>query len=254
MEGIAIVNGVQLPVDQAGVSVLDPGFTVGWSVFETLIAVGGVPDNLAAHLDRLELSCEEASVPVHDRQTLEHEAHRAAEGVAGPARVRITLTAGGSRILVATPLDATRRHRPVVAARGIWREDPYLEGSVKHTSRASWMVALARAEVDEILLVDGQGRFVEGTTSAILAVHQGIIYTHPADGRILGSTTCQQLLNRADALGIEVRLQAPSADGPWDGLYIASVSRNIAPVTLLDGERLRGWEPVGRRLAGIPNR
>ncbi|MFK7928358.1 MAG: aminotransferase class IV [Myxococcota bacterium] len=254
MDGIAIVNGVKLPVDQAGVSVLDPGFTVGWSVFETMVAAGGVPDNLSAHLDRLELSCDEAVVPMHDRKTLEFESHRAAESVEGASRVRITLTAGGSRIVVATPLDATRRHRPVTAARGIWREDPYLEGSVKHTSRASWMVAIARAEVDEILLVDGQGRFVEGTTSAILAVIDGVVWTHPADGRILGSTSCQQLLNRADALSIEVRREAPDAAGPWDGLYIASVSRNIAPVTLLDGERLPGWDPVGRRLAGIPHR
>jgi len=254
MEGVAIVNGRELPLDKAGISVLDPGFTLGWSVFETLVAVSGIPDNLGAHLDRLELSCAEAAVPLHEREDLERDIHLAARKIKGHSRVRVTLTAGGSRIIVATRLDTDRKHRAVVAVRGVWREDPYLPGFVKHGSRASWAVAVARAEVDEVLLVDGRGDFVEGTTSAILAVVDGVVYTHPQDGRILPSTTCRALLKRADALGIEVRLQPPDATGPWDGLYIASVSRHIAPVTLLDGQRLSGWDPVGRRLAGLPVR
>ena len=254
MEGVAIVNGTELPLDRAGISVTDPGFTLGWSVFETLVAVSGIPDNLGAHLDRLDLSCHEAAVPPHDREELERDVHIAARKIKGHARIRVTLTAGGTRVIVATPLDTKRRHRAVVAVRGVWREDPYLPGFVKHGSRASWSVAVARAEVDEVLLVDGRGAFVEGTTSAILAVVNGVLYTHPQDGRILGSTTCRALLKRAEALGIETRLQPPDATGPWDALYIASVSRHIAPVTLLDGERLPGWDPVGRRLAGLPVR
>lgn len=254
MKGIAIVNGRKVSLQKAGISVLDPGFTVGWTVFETLVAVSGVPDNLGAHLDRLEISANEAAVPMHAREDLERDVHVAAQRVDGNSRVRVTLTAGGSRIIVATELDMTRRHQAVVAARGVWREDPYLPGFVKHGSRAGWMVAVSRAEVDEILLVDGKGRLVEGTTSAILAVVGGVLYTHPQDGRILGSTTCQALLKRADALSIEVRHEAPSAAGPWDALYVASVSRHIAPITLLDGERLPGWDPVGRRLAGLPVR
>lgn len=250
--GAAVVNGRLVPLAKAGISVLDPGFTVGWTVFETLVAVSGVPDNLGAHLDRLEISCSEAGIPAHEREDVERDVHVAARKVQGNSRIRITVTAGGSRVVVATPLDTSRRHRAVTAARGVFREDPYLPGFVKHGSRAGWMVAVKRAGVDEVLLVDGKGRFVEGTTSAILAVQDGVLLTHPQDGRILGSTTCQALLERADALGIPVSMEAPDATGPWDALYIASVSRHIAPVTLLDGQRLPGWDPVGRRLAGLP--
>lgn len=254
MEGVAIVNGVQSQLAEARIPVTDPAFLVGWAVFESLVAVGGIPDNLAAHLDRLQLSCDEARIPLGDRALIEREAHLVARAVGGSSRIRITLTAGGARVIVAQPLDGGRRHRPVTAARGVWREDPYLPGFVKHTSRAGWQVALARSEVDEVLLVDGKGRFVEGTTSGILASVGGELLTHPQDGRILGSTTVQSLIARAEALGIPVRLQAPSASGPWDALYIASVTRHIAPVTLLDGARLPGWDTLGRRLAGLPLR
>ena len=254
MEGVAIINGVRQALSQASIPVTDPGFTLGWAVFETLVSSGGVPDNLPDHLYRLQHSCEEASVPMPDIGVLEREVHLAARTLGARARIRITVSASGTRVIVATHLDLERKHRPVTAARGIYREDPYLSGVVKHTSRASWMAAVTRAGVDEVLLVDGKGRFVEGTTSGILAVIGGVLFTHPQDGRILESTTVRRLLDRAEALGIEVRLQAPPAAGPWDGLYIASVSRQLAPVTLLDGERLSGWEPVGRRLAGLPGR
>ena len=175
MDGVAIVNGVRAPLDEAGISVLDPAFTVGWGVFETLTAASGVPDNLTAHLDRLSISCREAWIDFPDRDDLEKEVHRAA-------------------------------------------------------------------------------RRIEGTTSAILAVIDGVMYTHPQDGRILGSTTLQQIVSRAEAIDIPIVWEGPPAAGPWDGLYIASVGRHMAPVTLLDGERLPGWDPVGRRLAALPVR
>lgn len=254
MQGVAIINGVRQSLSEARVPVTDPGFTLGWAVFETLVSSGGVPGHLPDHLYRLSQSCSEASVPMPDQTVLEREIHLAARTVGSRARIRVTITAAGTRVIVATPLDLERKNRPVTAARGVYREDPYLSGAVKHTSRASWMAAVTRAGVDEVLLVDGRGLFVEGTTSGILAVIDGVVFTHPHDGRILESTTVRRLVERAEALGIPVSYQAPPAAGPWDGLYIASVARDLAPVTLLDGERLAGWEPIGRRLAGLPLR
>ena len=252
MEGIAIVNGTVVPLEQAGISVMDPGFTQGWAVFEALTAISGIPNNMAAHLDRLDASCEEACVPKASRKDLQRELSRAASRVKGLCRLRITLTAGGARIVTAVPLDASRRHRPVTAIRGVFREDPYVQGAVKHCSRLSWQVAVARSGVEEVLLVDGKGRFTEGTTTGIIAVIDGELWTHPQDGRILESTTVQRMVERARARGITVNWRAPSAAGPWDGLYVASVTRDLAPVTLLDNERLGGWEPIGRVLAGLP--
>ncbi|HMV65890.1 MAG TPA: aminotransferase class IV, partial [Myxococcota bacterium] len=138
---------------------------------------------------------------------------------------------------------------PVRAARGPHRDEPFLGGRPKHSSRAPWAVAVARSGVDDVLLVDASGRFTEGTTCGILAVLDGVLWTAPDDGRILPSTTVIDVVRRAEALGVPVRREGPPADGPWDGLYVASATRDLAPVVELDGAALPGWEPVGRRIA-----
>jgi len=188
------------------------------------------------------------------RATLERELSLASSHVTGLSRLRVTLTAAQVRVVTARPLDETRKHRPMTAVRGVYREDPYLQGSVKHCSRLSWMVAVARSGAEEVLLIDGKGRFTEGTTTGIIAVIDGEVWTHPQDGRVLESTTVLRMVERARAYGITVHWKAPSAAGPWDGLYVCSITRDIAPVTLLDNQRLGGWEPIGRLLAGLPTR
>ena len=132
--------------------------------------------------------------------------------------------------------------------RGPHREDPFLGGRVKHGSRLPWVIAVKRSGVDEVLLVE-DGRFVEGTTSGVLAVVDGTLVTAPDDGAALVSTTVARILERAERLGVPVRRERVDAQGPWDGLYIASATRDLAPVVELDGEPLPGWDPVGRRLA-----
>ena len=97
--------------------------------------------------------------------------------------------------------------------------------------------------------MDDEGRFTEGTTCAIVAIQDGVLYTAPHDGRILPSTTLIALLDRAEALGIACVRRGPLAEGPWDALYVASTTRKLAPVIELDGVALSVWDPVGRRLA-----
>lgn len=247
--GIVLIDGVPCAPGEACIPISDPAFTVGWSVFEALRAEGGQIAELEAHLDRLGESCAAACLPPPDRALLAAELRIAAATVPGPSRLRVTLTGGGRRVVLAEPRDEARMHAPVRCARGPHVEDPFLPGFVKHGSRAGWVVAVRRAGVDDVLRVDGQGRFTEGTTCAILAVIGGTLWTAPHDGRILESTACRAVLRRAEALGVPVRREGPSAAGPWDGLYVASATRGLAPVVELDGEALPGWEPIGRRLA-----
>ena len=248
--GWCVLDGRLLPLADAALPVDDPAVTLGWAVFETLVT-GHPAERVEAHLRRLAQSAAAAEIPMVDRRVLCDDIATVAAALGGPARVRISLTGGGRRVVTAVPLELERRNRAVRAVRGIHRDDPVLPGAVKHTSRAAWVVAVRRSGADEMLLVDASGRFTEGTSSAIAAVRDGVLWTAPHDGRILVSTTLCEVVARAVRLGVVVCREGPPAAGPWDGLYICSTTRDLAPVTELDGVPLPGWEPVGRALAEI---
>ena len=240
------VNGVLSPGRDAVIPAMDAGFLVGWTVFETALSIGGRIPALQLHLDRLAESCTEADISLPSEVV--QEMHDVAGRVPGRARVRITLSGSGLRIVSAEPVSLERFGKPVRCARGRFCTDPYLSGAVKHGSRAGWVVAVRRAGVDDVLLVDEAGRFTEGTTCGILAVCDGEVYTAPNDGRILPSTTVSQLVELAKSLGVPVHREGASSTGPWDGLYIASATRGLVSVVELDGQSLPGAEPVGRML------
>lgn len=246
-----ILDGQGMPSDRACIPANDPAVTLGWSVFETLQLPGADVD---VHLDRLAASCEAGLIAMPDRAQLRAEVALAASHIPEGARIRITLTGGGRRIVSVEAIDPLRRHQPIRAVRGPHRTEPVLGGSVKHGSRLPWVVAVHHSGVDDVLMVDAEGHFTEGTMCGILAVVGGELFTAPADGRILASTTVAAIVRRAEALGIPVHRMGPSAKGPWDGLYVASATRDIAPVVELDGVALPVWDPIGRRLRGQPLR
>ncbi|MEN0068041.1 MAG: aminotransferase class IV [Myxococcota bacterium] len=247
MDGWAIVDGTGTPLAEARIPITDVGFTHGYSVFETLML--GPGRDLADNLTRLSKSAAAAMISYPGDDLLRAEVARVAEQVGADAVVRITLTGDGRRIVWATPLETGRRGRPVRCATQPWLpQGSAIDGSVKHRSRMDWMVALRRHGADEILLVDAAGRFTEGTSSAVLASIDGRLMTAPWDGRILRSTTLARLLRLANDLGIDVVRQGALAKGPFDGLYLASTTRWLAPVIELDGRPLPGWDPIGKRL------
>ncbi|MCA9566534.1 MAG: aminotransferase class IV [Myxococcales bacterium] len=222
----------------------DVGWQRGWTVFETLRVVdGGIP-LLEEHVERLAKSAEAMRIRLADG--IADEARQLAGLASGESRIRITVSGTGHRVLTIEPVPPDRRGAPIRAATGPWVADPFLAGSVKHGSRAGWVVAVLKAGVDEVLLVDGDGRFTEGTTSGILAVVDGRIHTAPHDDRILQSTTVCDALRVAEQLGFAVVREGALAGGPFDALYIASATRGLSPVVELDGRPLPAWDPVGR--------
>ena len=153
--GMAMVDGELLRLGDARLPVTDPAFTVGWSVFETMAVTGDDVSRVRVHLERLEASAASGMVPFPGRPLLAREITETAAAVGFPCRVRVTLTGGGHRVVVATALDTRRRHKPVRAVRGAHHDEPYLGGRTKHGSRLPWIVAVRRSGTDEVLLVDG---------------------------------------------------------------------------------------------------
>jgi len=94
----AWVNGRLLAdPDEAALSVLDHGITVGDGVFETIKAVNGEPFALTRHLRRLAGSAQGLGLRVPDESCVrEAVAAIMADDADGVGRIRITLTGGPS--------------------------------------------------------------------------------------------------------------------------------------------------------------
>lgn len=243
--GWAMVNGRILPLRDARIPADDPGFTLGWTVFETMLVREGAVPRLAEHLARLAASAEQTGIPLPE---VAPEVVTLARKASVPSRLRVTLSGSGLRVLTLEPVSKDRWGQGVRCARGPSVTSPLLSGAVKHGSRAAWVAGVKRAGVDDLLLVDSDGRFTEATSAGIVAIVDGALYTAPFDGRILESTTVSALLDVAEAQGVPIERRGADAEGPWDGLYIASATRGLAPVLELDGRALAGWEPVGQAL------
>ncbi|MCB9796166.1 MAG: aminotransferase class IV [Alphaproteobacteria bacterium] len=223
----------------------DVGFLRGLTIFETWRSYSEVPFRLEAHLERLVASAASATLPPPDLGVLRAEL----EQVAGPDHVtRVHLTAGGQRVVSGRPVDPLYVRKPIRAA---WHEvlpGRGMPGSVKHTSRADWLVAARRAGVDEVLLVTPEGELLESNLSNVIAVIDGALVTPPADGRSLPGVTRAAMLEAAAEAGLPMREEKLLRGQQLEALYVCSTLKELSPVVELDGRAQPALHPLGEAL------
>ncbi|MFK4688772.1 aminotransferase class IV [Streptomyces pristinaespiralis] len=241
------VNGALSEIEDARVSVLDHGMTVGDGVFETVKAVHGRPFAPTRHLERLARSAAGLGLREPDLDEVRHAC--AAVLAANPmplGRLRITYTGGlsplgsdrgtdGPTLVVA--LGATTR-RPdttsVITVPWTRNERGALTG-LKTTSYAENVIALARAHehgASEALFANTVGRLCEGTGSNVFVVLDGELHTPPVSSGCLAGIT--------RALTVEWT-GAKETDLPMDVLehaeeiFLTSTLRDVQSVARVDG-------------------
>jgi len=235
----------------AGFALDDPALWSGLGVFETLRTANRRVFQLDAHLDRLAGSAAWMRWS-WDGAAVRRELLALATDAEGDVKLNVLLTPS-QRIVSRTPLDAARVGAPVRCATTPALPLATLPGSVKHTSRAHWVLAVrAAAErvgepVDEVIFADTDGTWLEANRSNVLAVRGGEVHTSPVDGRILEGVTRAVALGAARRLGIRVHERALAPTG-WDELYLCSTLKDLAPVARLDGAPGPGAGPVGAAL------
>ncbi|MEZ4237070.1 MAG: aminotransferase class IV [Myxococcota bacterium] len=215
-DGFAVVDGALVPLAEAVLPVTDVQVTHGLGVYETLSSDADPGPNLA----RLRESVAAIGVPMPDEDVLREEIARVAAAVGAVAWIRVNVTGDGRRIVFGTPAVAERRHQAVRCGRAPHVDHPLLAGAVKHRSRGPWVAELRRREVDELLFVDAAGRFTEGTSCAVLAVVDGVVFTAPWDGPdpAVDDAGADPRARRPRP-GSEVRRLGPLAEvgrRPWD--------------------------------------
>ncbi|HUW78634.1 MAG TPA: aminotransferase class IV [Candidatus Nanopelagicaceae bacterium] len=230
--------------DEARVSVLDHGFTVGDGVFETIKTIDGVPFALARHLDRLERSAVGMLLQVPERARLISAIASvlSANPVPGLGRLRLTWTGGigpsGSGRDPAAEPTLVITHMPTTSwaerAKIVTVDFPRNERSplagIKSTSYAENVLALAFANekgADEAIFGNTRGELCEGTGSNIFLVVGEELLTPPLSSGCLPGITRSLAIEwcgaREIAMPISVLMEA-------EEILLASTTRDLQTV------------------------
>jgi branched-chain amino acid aminotransferase len=269
MTSLVSLDGRVVPAEDARVSIFDRGFLYGDSVFEALRTYGGVPFALTEHLERLWRSAERAliSIPV-TLATFRKEILDALAAAQNPeSYIRLLVTRGRGTELGLDPALARAPLRiaivmelhPLPAAKyeqGVavvtFRSQRVADSTPASGAKLSnYMVAVLamdavkRANAEEAIVLDTEGRIVEGTTSNIFFVKDGTLVTPPESAGILLGITRQKLFLLAEREGIPVeeKMFFPDELARADEAFISSSIREIFPVVTIDGKTVGNGKP-----------
>ncbi|MEU4267581.1 aminodeoxychorismate lyase [Streptomyces sp. NPDC026092] len=240
------VNGGLRDAEEARVSVLDHGLTVGDGVFETVKAVRGGTFALTLHLERLTRSARGLGLPEPDLD----EVRRACAAVleANPmelGRLRITYTGGlsplgsergdaGTSLVVGLGESSPRPDSTAVITVPWTRNERGALTGLKTTSYAENVVALARAReqgASEALFANTVGQLCEGTGSNVFVVLDGRIHTPPVSSGCLAGITRALAVEWTGAVETDLPLDVLESA---EEIFLTSTLRDIQAVHRVD--------------------
>lgn len=271
---IAYVDGEYLPLEQARVPVTDRGLLFGDAVYEVVPVYAGRPYLLDAHLERLDRSLAGIRLPnPHSHgQWRELLAALVERNGGGDLALYLQVTRGAyprrDHRLPAKPRPTViafcqARHPPDPATfeqgvSAVTRADPrWARCEIKSTALlANVLVAdeARAAGAAEAILTRG-GEVAEGASSNVFAVLDGVLTTPPLSPAILAGITRDAVLRLArahDVAHAEAGIPAAALAGA-DEIWLTSSTREIYPVTRLDGRPIGTGRPgpVWTRMRGL---
>jgi len=254
--GEVYLNGEFMPLQSARISVMDRGFLFGDGVYEVIPVYGGHTFRLAQHMERLDNSLHgirmENPLPRDAwEQIFEHlkggtpEVNRliylqVTRGV-DPARNHLFPQRAAPTIF-AMAWDAKPRD-PAIAAHGLaaitLEDNRWQRCDIKSIALLGNVLLRQQADdvgVSEAILIR-DGLVTEGSSTNPFLVMDGEILTPPKSNRVLPGVTRDLVLELAREAGIPCVERSISRDEleTADEIWIASSSREVQPITSLDG-------------------
>ena len=256
------------PLNQAKVSVLDRGFLFGDGVYEVVPVYGRGLFRFEEHMARLERSL--AKVRIANPHTAAEwlaRCRRLIEShVAEDQLIYIQVTRGVAPRDHVMPTDieptvfimvsalkqpsAEQRHRGVACVTA--RDFRWERGDIKSISLLGNVLARQisadHGAVETILFRDGF--LTEAASCNVWVVHEGAVLGPPASEHVLEGVRYELIRELCDDVGIAFNLR-PIPEGEVvaaDELMLSSASKEVLPVTMLDGESV--GHGVGRGKPG----
>ncbi|MGO4958446.1 aminodeoxychorismate lyase [Luteococcus sp. Sow4_B9] len=271
---VAVLGRGVVPADEPVIHPDDLGFARGDGCFDSARLVcdesGARVVNLDEHLDRLAVSAARMEIdgpPREAWQALVDEA-LAQWHVPGEGTMKFVLTRGrewypdhGSlALLTITQKKAAtvrtsagggqvvRGLRAVTLSTGrpsdAFAEAPWLLGGVKTLSYVVNIAAAREARrrgADDAIFVTTDGYALDGPTSGLIVVSDGVMRTAPTGATgILASVTVDEIMAAARADGMQARGELVPVGELFtaDGVWLVSSSRGPSPIVELDGTPL----------------
>lgn len=250
------IGGRLVSANDAVVSVLDHGLTVGDGVFETLLVREGLPSALTRHLIRLRRSADGLGIGCPPEDVIHaaiDEVVAAAGTEAVRARLRVTVTSGPG------PLGSERGHSAPTLVVTLTATDPWgptttiatvpwtrnehsAVAGIKTTSYAENAVALAHAHsrgASEAVLANTRGQLCEGTGTNVFVVIDGEVHTPALASGCLAGITRELELEWGSAIAAHHESELPyDILQSADEIFVTSSTRDVHPVVRVDDRDL----------------
>src|SRR5262245_1004397 len=267
------LNGQFMPLEDAKISVLDRGFIFGDGVYEVIPAYSKRLFRLAEHLARLQTSLE--AIRIANPHTVAKWSELVGKIVAGnpweDQAVYLQVTRGVAKrdhafpkdlkptvFLMASELVTPSQELLRTGAGAIVLPDfRWLRCDIKSTSllgNCMLRTQAADAACAEAILVR-DGEMTEASASNVFVVKNGTVLAPPKSHLILPGITYDVVLEimRDNAVPHEVRPVKESELRSADEVWVTSSSREVLPITSLDGKPVGSGRPgpVGERVYAL---
>jgi branched-chain amino acid aminotransferase len=276
-EATVNVNGQITDGNSATVPALDHGFLFGEGIYETLRTYNHRPFLLARHLDRLRVSADGIglSVPLTDQDFSERiEKTMAQSNVSIERYIRLLITRGVGElnydplackeptiVIIVKPHpettdDVLQRGIKIVVSSVLRNHPRSVNPRIKSNNLLNNALAMQEAlrnGADEALMRNHRGEIAECAQANFFIVREGAAITPSLEAGLLEGVTRNFLFEVGSAIGVSVRSEVlhDSDLEIADEMFITSSTREVLPVTMIDGhligEGLPG--PVTQNLA-----
>lgn len=282
---LCYLNGEYVALRDARISPLDRGFLFGDSVYEVLPAFGGRMFLFREHFDRLARSLREIRLenPHTHAEWLGILEQLIARNSGSDMYLYVQVTRGMEYgrnhafpsavepgvFVMASPLPAfTEEHRTNGLSAITVEDFRWGRCDIKTTALLANVLMkqqAADAGAGEALIVR-DGEVLEGSSTSVFIVANGVLTTPPNSHSILPGTTREAALAlAAGVVPVEVRKIPLEELRRADEVWISSATRDVLPVTRIDGRAVgtgrpgpvwlamsHSFQDLRRRLAGTP--
>lgn len=253
---LALIDGVDHPLERAALGLTDAGVARGDGAFETVGVWDGRPFRLDDHLRRLDASLAAIGLPAAPGPQLRADVGHALDGQGGDAALRLYVTGSGTRIVTLSepPLRPDLRRlvsQPAPWIRPLGTYGPSAAKTMSYGPNMAASRAAQRAGGDDALLVSLEGVALEGPTFAVLWVRAGVLEAPPLELGLVDSISRRTLLALAEREGIAHRTVRCTVGEvvTADEVLACSSVRPAQRVAMVDDHRLPDDAPVTHRLA-----